>query len=405
MLAETDNATDRARPERFVREVRTKNQAFYATDRGQGVLKDLQQTFRHPWLYVGGLLQNAVDAGAKRIRLDVDETTRSLVVEHDGAAFDEEHVEALCVRGMSKKGAGTVGFMGIGFEAVFQSFECVDVSSGPWRFGFRVSEDVGEFGDRQRKWLGCVLPEYSDTIEAPSDGMTCRFFLHKRLERPGPIADDVTKVLSPDLLVLALLARRGVEEVEWAGEHWLLEQTEHAIDGQTSRVVLTAYHDNSGGTRQWVLFSARYEPTRSAIARFLEHRQIQPRPEERDAVYAKARRERTVEVFCPLDEHGFPQPPRRGQAYALLATGVNVPLGLHVQADRLLVTSRREIMEVETNEWHREILATRLRRDLAELLPAERRQHVLIEVLLVLLARAGPRLSSRRTRFSRPAPC
>jgi hypothetical protein len=40
-------------------------------------------------------------------------------------------------------------------------------------------------------------------------------------------------------------------------------------------------------------------------------------------------------------------------------TGVTVPIGLHVQADWLLVTSRREIMEVETNAWHREIL-TRL---------------------------------------------
>jgi hypothetical protein len=187
--------------------------------------------------------------------------------------------------------------------------------------------------------------------------MTCRFYLHRRLERLGPITEDVTKVLSSDLLVLPLLARRGVQELEWAGEHWLLEQKEYDIDVQTRRVVLTACHNGHQGTRQWVLFAARYQPSRQAIARFLEHRQIQPRPDEREAVYAEARRERTVEVFCPLDEHGFPQPPRRGEAYALLPTGVHVPLGLHVQADWLLVTSRREIMEVKTNEWHREILA------------------------------------------------
>jgi hypothetical protein len=198
----------------FLQEVRAKNQAFYGTDRGQGAVKDLQQTFPHPWLYVGELLQNAVDAGAKHIRLAVDETTRSLVVEHDGVAFTEEHVEALCVRGMSKKGAATIGFMGIGFKAVFQSFECVDVSSGPWRFGFRVGELVGEFGDRQRDWLGCVIPEYSENIAPPSEGMRCRFFFHRRLERLGPIAEDITKILSENRLVLALLARRGVQEVE-----------------------------------------------------------------------------------------------------------------------------------------------------------------------------------------------
>src|ERR1039458_6995764 len=173
MLVGTETATDSTTTEHFIREVRAKNQAFYGSDsRGIGALKDLQQTFPHPWLYVGELLQNAVDAGAKPIRLAVDDAARSLVVEHDGTAFDGEHVEALCVRGMSKKGAGTVGFMGIGFKAVFQSFECVDVSSGPWRFGFRVSEVIGEFGDRQRKWLGGVLPEYSAEIEPPSEGMT-----------------------------------------------------------------------------------------------------------------------------------------------------------------------------------------------------------------------------------------
>src|ERR1035437_2631168 len=341
----------------FLADVRTKNQDFYATDRGYGALKDLRQAFPRPWLYVGELLQNAVDADAKQIRLSVDETARRLVVEHDGRAFDEGHVEALCVRGMSKKGAGTVGFMGIGFKAVFQSFECVDVSSGPWRFGFRVKEEVGELGDRQRHWLGCVLPAYDEAIAPPSQGMTCRFFLHDRLQRLGPIAEDVTKVLSPDLLVLALLARRGVEEVERAGEHWLLEQHEEIVGEQMTRVKLTAYHEASERTREWILFSSRYQPSGAAIARFLEHRQIQPRPEEKEAVYAEAQRERTVEVFCPLDDRGFPRPPQRGQAYALLPTGVNVPLGLHVQADWLLVTSRREIMEVETNEWHREILS------------------------------------------------
>ncbi len=357
MLTGTKPQTTESAAAQFLADVRSKNQDFYATDRGYGALKDLQQTFPHPWLYVGELLQNAVDADAKHIRLSVDETARTLVVEHDGRAFNEGHVEALCVRGMSKKGAGTVGFMGIGFKAVFQSFECVDVSSGPWRFGFRVKEEVGELGDRQRHWLGCVLPAYDEAIAPPSQGMTCRFFLHDRLQRLGPIADDVTKVLSPDLLVLALLARRGVEEVEWSGEHWLLEQDEESVDEQMTRVKLTAYHEASERTREWILFSSRYQPSGPAIARFLEHRQIQPRPEEKEAVYAEAQRQRTVEVFCPLDDSGFPQPPQRGQAYALLPTGVNVPLGLHVQADWLLVTSRREIMEVETNQWHREILS------------------------------------------------
>jgi hypothetical protein len=114
--------------------------------------------------------------------------------------------------------------------------------------------------------------------------------------------------------------------------------------------MLTAYNNGTGGMRQWVLFAARYQPSRAAIARFLEHRQIRPRPNEREAAYAEAQRERTVEIFCALDEQGFPKPPRCGQAYALLPTGVNVPLGLHVQADWLLYRARSQI-ELLSRGW------------------------------------------------------
>lgn len=40
----------------------------------------------------------------------------------------------------------------------------------------------------------------------------------------------------------------------------------------------------------------------------------------------------------------------------MLPTGVTFPLGLHVQADWLLVVTRREMMQLEGNEWHEEIL-------------------------------------------------
>jgi hypothetical protein len=342
---------------RFIDAVRTENITFYSSDLGQGALKDLQQTFPHPWLYVGELLQNAVDAGAKKIRLSAEPGSSVLVFEHDGAAFEESHVRGLCSRGMSTKGAGNVGFMGIGFKAVFQSYECVDVSSGPWRFRLCVKEERGEYGDRQRDWLGCVSPEHVDTISEPSPGMRCRFVLHERLERLGPIEGDVAHILAPDLLVLGLLARRGVQSVEWNDQRWALSQTETTLDDTTTRVILDALDETTGEVRQWILFSATYQPSREAIARFLEHRQIRPKPAEREKVYGEAQRRRSVEVFCPLDDAGTPLPPRRGQAHALLPTGNTVPIGLHVQADWLLNTSRRELMEVETNAWHQEILA------------------------------------------------
>ena len=340
---------DRAQALSFVEQVRAENRAFYATDLGQAALKDLQQTFPHRWLYVGELLQNAVDAGAKHIHLKA--IPEGLVLEHDGTPFQPEHVRALCARGLSTKGAGTVGFMGIGFKAVFQSFERAAISSGAWRFGFHVKEETGEYGERLRDWLGCVIPLDVDAGN-PSPGMQCRFVLTDRLSRLGRVHDDVANVLSPDLVVLALLAQRGVQELSWNGQRWILSQANHRVDEHTIRLLLGAKDAETQEVRQWVLFSATYQPSREAIARFLEHRQKRPSPD----VYAEAARERSVDVFCPLDANGVPLPPKRGHAYALLATGVSVPIGLHVQADWLLNTSRRELMDVETSAWHQEIL-------------------------------------------------
>ncbi len=182
-----DTITDSATAERFLDDVRAENASFYSGDLGQAALKDLQQTFPHHWLYVGELLQNAVDAEATHLRLaDVPE---GLLFEHDGTPFAPAHVRALCARGLSTRGAGTVGFMGIGFKAVFQSYERASISSGPWRFGFTVKEETGEYGERLRDWLGCVLPTHVDPGD-PSPGMNCRLLLANRLSRLGSVQDE-----------------------------------------------------------------------------------------------------------------------------------------------------------------------------------------------------------------------
>jgi hypothetical protein len=127
-LADTPSTFD---PQKFLHDLCEGNRKFYEDPKGRGALRDLQQTFPHPWLYVAELLQNAVDEGARHIRIAMEENCK-FVFEHDGEPFDERDVEALCARGVSSKGVSTVGFMGIGFKAVFRSFESVQISSGPW---------------------------------------------------------------------------------------------------------------------------------------------------------------------------------------------------------------------------------------------------------------------------------
>jgi hypothetical protein len=338
--------------------IRERNRSFYSDRRGTGALKDLQQTFPHPWLYIAELLQNAVDAHATRIAVTICDDS-SLLLEHDGVSFSLKDVEALCAKGLSAKGANTVGFMGVGFKSVFRSFELVQVSSGPWRFALNVAVRKGaKYGDQQRDWLGAVLPYWDACISPPSPDMKCRFNLSNRLSGLPRPSEDLERVLGASETLLALLAWQGVKELKWNGKSWALQHVESPLGGdEDARVLLQSVDSKEARPRRWILFSKSYQPSRAAIARFLEHRQLAPAPEDELTVYQEASQRRKVAVFCELDEAGCPITLNRGSAFALLPTDVTFPIGLHVQADWLLVVTRREMMQIEGNEWHGEILA------------------------------------------------
>jgi hypothetical protein len=342
-------------PEQLVNSIREKNLSFYTDPRGKGALRDLQQTFPHPWLYIAELLQNAIDEKATHIALTCEDDR--LVFEHNGTGFDQEDVAALCARGVSTKGAGTIGFMGVGFKSVFRSFESVEVSSGPWKFKLTVAVHEGEFGDLQRDWLGAVLPLWDDAVEPPSNGMTCRFTLSGRLTGLSSTTSDLEHVFGEENNLLALLAWRGVKELIWNDARWLLNRKEGTFGVEIeSPLVLEALDQSNKNLRRWIMFISNYEPSREAVGRFLEHRQLNPTEDEKEYVYAEASRHREVAVFCEIGEQNNPRPAARGTAFALLPTGITLPIGLHVQADWLLVVSRQEIMQIEGNQWHQEIL-------------------------------------------------
>lgn len=346
---------------RFIAELAEENRSFYGSPRGRGALKDLQQSFPHPWIYVAELLQNAVDAGASSIWFE-EPTPGVLVLEHNGKAFDECDVEGICTKGVSAKGAGTVGFMGVGFKAVFRSFETVTISSGPWRFRLQAKINTGEeYGDQQRDWMGAVIPIWHGEIPSPSLGMTCRFELQDRIEGLKSIRGDFEAVFRQDNALMALLATRDVKAVKLFGTTWLLSVEEHKKEGISVRCRIQALDDVTDNLRQWMLFRREYEPSREAVRRFLEHRAINPSPEEKEKAYSDAARPRRVELFFPLDEEGFPALPEQGEAFALLPTGQQLPIGAHINADWLLTVTRMEFMDIEEthdgdgNQWQKEI--------------------------------------------------
>jgi hypothetical protein len=345
----------------FIENIAKDNREFYTSERGQGALRDLQQSFPHSWIYVAELLQNAVDENATMIRFE-EPSPGILVLEHDGDPFDEKDVKGICTKGVSSKGAGTVGFMGVGFKSVFMRFESVAISSGPWKFKLKAEIQVGdEFKDRQRNWIGAVQPQWDDKLKEPSQGMTCRFEFSGRIDGSRDISKDFEAIFKQDKSLIALLATRNVKEIRLFGTTWLTDVSEQKQDADVTRYKIDAYENNSDFMRQWMLFRKGYKPSRNAVRRFLEHRAINPAPEEKEDVYRQAARERFVEIFFQLNEGRHPYLPQKGHAFALLPTMQHVPLGVHVNADWLLTVTRNEFMDVgssngpDDNEWQKEI--------------------------------------------------
>lgn len=265
--------------------------------------------------------------------------------------LEQKDVESLSKVFRSTKGASSVGFMGIGFKSVFGRFREARVSGGGWRFRYELHQIVGEtFGDVQLDLLGAVVPIWDDSITAPTNGFTTRFELCGRCDPKVNLAGDIDQFLPEEQRTpLAILAAAGLRQLVVCGRVWELGLNEEP-DGSFEATALSA-----GENRLWQLFRVSFEPSRDAIARFLEHRRIQPLESERDRVYAEAARARIVLGVLPLDDSGIANPPPEGTVYATLPTEVSLSFGLHVHADWLLNISRSGLREIEENPWQREI--------------------------------------------------
>ena len=337
----------------YVDELARKNREFYGTTDGRGILRSLELIFAYRWVYIFELIQNALDAAAQSIALQVSDDGDTLILQHDGTReFDEPDVEALSKVFRSTKSASSVGFMGIGFKSVFMRFQEARISGrGGWTFRYEVERVTGtEYGDVQTDLLGAVVPIWDAEVPLPDPGFTTRFELSTRMDQNADLESDLARFLpDTDRTPLAILAASGLERLDVNGSVWELGVTEE------KRGSLEATALSEAENRIWQLFSTHFQPSREAIAVFLEHRRIRPADEERDQVYAEAAKPRRILGVLPLDNEGVPAPPKRGRVYATLPTEVTVPFGLHINADWLLDISRGGLRELEDNPWQRGI--------------------------------------------------
>lgn len=106
----------------------------------RGFLSILEKQFPRNDLYLFELLQNAVDDGASMVSFNT--SNAGLHVTHNGKRFTALDVLGLASVGLSTKGTDssapkrTLGFMGVGFKAVYKRYAKVVVGDSQYGFAF-----------------------------------------------------------------------------------------------------------------------------------------------------------------------------------------------------------------------------------------------------------------------------
>jgi hypothetical protein len=303
----------------------------------------LRNAMAQHWMYVYELIQNAIDAGAKRVRWEI--RNGSLVFQHNGSKpLDSDDVRGIASVGRSTKGHSAIGFMGVGFKSVFSRFSVARVCGFRWRFRFELKEESGEYGATKKDWFGALSPVWDESAPQPDQGFTTLIALERPAGGIEAVKSDLRRLdgSSEGTTSLAVLALRGLEQVDVLGSTWRLEISADNVIAVRSL----------NRTEQWKAFRAQYRPDDSAIRRFLEVRQ--ELRENRGTNGERALRE--VVALLPLDSNLIPRNLDHGKIFSTLPTEVQIPFGFHLQGDWFVNVDRQSLRDVQGDAWQQSIL-------------------------------------------------
>lgn len=181
----------------------------------RGFLSILERQFPRNDLYLFELLQNSVDDGAFNVSVGVKDG--ALHFSHDGALFTPLDVLGLASVGLSTKKGRSIGFMGVGFKAVYKRFSRVEVCDKTWCFQFAAPP--GHSNHSVRDWV--LLPKWSERDTSRESG--CHFIMSQPVGGQKALQNDMTSLPHTATVLLghtALTRSDGKQEawsLSWQG--------------------------------------------------------------------------------------------------------------------------------------------------------------------------------------------
>lgn len=378
----------------------------------RGFLSILEKTFPRNDLYLFELLQNAVDDGAMNVSFTSKSGGLSFI--HDGRPFTPMDCLGLSSVGLSTKGSDgnkrTIGFMGIGFKAVYKRYAKVTVYDNQWSFAFNEPtqpEPLEPSHGWVLKPIWCA--DRTALWDSQSDSPTAKW-CHFQLERPrggsSCVHDDLKylPITIPSLLgkqaIANYLHSKGQDKVDSTPSSpptWSLEwnQTTHKVSilpssnqqllarqEDVANQKLTTYSLSSetvqvaqsepgyqkrsvhptpassrsyeNRTRYWQFISLHFTPNKAAQEAYEVHTK---RP------WSSPSGEETC-LFFEVNESGAPiasmsgpsHHDNRGHIHAVLPTKLKLPTALQWQGSWLLSIDRQEVQNITDNTWNQYLL-------------------------------------------------
>lgn len=204
------------------------------------------------------LLQNADDVEASMAEIRF--SGKGIIFTHNGQAFTEQHLRALCDIGETTKKPGIhIGFMGIGFKATFKISDTVCVFSGPYKFHFTRKEVIVPY------WLEDVPTDIHPYLEK---GLTT-IFLPFRQDLMSETIKSLEETALTRLEPLCLVFLKNIREIKvitGTGTRALTKSGESYDNGQSvdrppdkEKVSITEKRENKERAFKYLVFRKTLE--------------------------------------------------------------------------------------------------------------------------------------------------
>lgn len=217
-----------------------------ALDSLSGAIDRLQKAFSRRGHFIMEFIQNADDAKARRLMIEISNDKLSIF--NDGQPFNSEDVKSICRVGRSSKLIEDyIGYLGVGFKSVFLISENPQTYSAPYYFEFKK---YNWSSPEKLPWQ--VMPIW---LEETLDNKWSTTFVIPL--RNIEIAESIKSEISPEnLSARVLLFLRNIEEITIADENGNIERK---MTKKLSRDGLYTISDSRNGAsreilEQWLVF-------------------------------------------------------------------------------------------------------------------------------------------------------